>query len=306
MNSAAITGLPAPPAALSGWPWTIGSAPLPDVMPDGSAWPIITIVTPSFNQASYLEHTIRSVLLQGYPRLELIVIDGGSADHSSQVIDRYTAWIAHAVSEADGGPADALNKGFAAASGDIFAFLNADDFYLPGCFEKVALAFQAHPDAGVVCGHGYFANERGELGAAGFSDRWNADRFRHGACVLFQPATFFRRSWYEHAGGFKSSRSTWDMQLWADMALAGARFHTLDEYLAAFRLHAGSITGAIRSRQQRVDDAQIVLDSIRGRPAITADRARAFWYRVQRFVRHPIRSLRQRLYFHTTLGRWSL
>lgn len=99
---------------------------------------------------SVLEQSIRSVLLQGYPRLEFIVIDGRSSDDSIKTIARYETWIKHWVSEPDSGPADALNKGFGVASGDIFGFLNADDFYLPGCLEKVAAGFHAHPSADVV------------------------------------------------------------------------------------------------------------------------------------------------------------
>ena len=298
--------LPPPRNGVGGWPWTTGPTPLPDRMPDGQPWPLISIVTPSFNQAQFIEHAIRSVLLQGYPRLELIVADGGSTDGSAETIARYAPWITHWVSEPDAGPADALNKGFAAASGEIYGFLNADDFLLEGSLEKVAMAFHAQPAADVISGHGYFANTSGELGVRVYSDRWHLDRFLHGTCVLFQPATFFRRSWFDKARGFKTSRSTWDMELWADMAAAGATFHTLDEHLAAFRLHSESITGAAVSRQDRVQDAEAIRNHLRGRPASGLERFRGLGYRAQRFARHPLRALRQRLYFYVTLGRWSL
>jgi len=280
-------------------------------MPDGQPWPRISIVTPSLNQGHYIEQAIRSVLLQGYPNLELIVLelivaDGGSFDDSAGTIARYEAWLTYWVSEPDAGPANALNKGFSAASGDIYGFLNADDFFLEGSLRKVALEFQAHPAADVISGHGYFVNAAGATRVPVFSDRWHLDRFLHGTCVLFQPATFFRRSWFEKAKGFKASRSTWDMELWADLALAGAAFHTTDAFLAAFRLHSGSITAATQSRRDRMGDAVAVRERVRGRHESSRDRVRTLAYRALRFARHPLRTLRQRLYFHSTLGRWSL
>jgi glycosyltransferase involved in cell wall biosynthesis len=100
-------------------------------------------VTPSFNQGDYLEEAIRSVLLQGYPNLNYIVIDGGSEDHSREVIQRYEDWISHWESEPDEGQSHALNKGFARADGELYAYLNSDDLYEPGALFAVAEAFLA-------------------------------------------------------------------------------------------------------------------------------------------------------------------
>ena len=306
MHCPPLTELPPPRTGSLGWPWTIGTAPLPDAMPDGQPWPSISIVTPSFNQGQFIEHAIRSVLLQGYPRLELIVVDGGSSDDTGSVMARYAPWFKHWVSEPDHGPPDALNKGFRVATGDILGYLNADDFYLPGSLEKVATAFRLHPKADVVAGHGFFTDEAGALGARVYSDPWNLTRFSYGACVLFQPSTFFRRPAFESVGGFKPSRSTWDMELWADLGQNGAGFETEHEYLAAFRLHTVSITGTSNSRPARVEDALIVRERLTGHPTTPVDRFLSSGFRIQRFARHPLRTLRQRLYFHSTLGSWSL
>jgi glycosyltransferase involved in cell wall biosynthesis len=307
MQCPSLAELPAPPESVTIWPWTRGSKPLPDTMPDGQPWPLISIVTPSFNQGRFLEQSIRSVLLQGYPRLEFIVIDGGSSDDSPGTIAQYETWLKHWVSEQDGGTADALHKGFRAATGDIFGFLNADDFYLPGCLEKVAAAFHAHPSADVVSGHGYFAKASGELGIPMFSDRWDLDRFRNGACVLVQQATFFRRLAYQRVSSFKHNTSTcWDMELWADLALAGAAFHSMDEFMAAFRLHAGSITGSAGLRQLRLRDSLAVMERMRGRPDSFLDPLLRLLHRARKFSGHPLRTFRQRLFFYSTLGRWSL
>ena len=295
--------LPPPPASRSGWPWTGGPpAPAAEI-----AWPLISIVIPSLNQAAYLEPALRSVLQQGYPRLELIVMDGGSSDGSIDVLSRYAPWLAHWRSQPDDGPADALNQGFALAHGDILGVLNADDFHLPRALEQVAREFALHPDADVVSGHGYFATPEGELGVAAFSDRWHATRFRHGACILFQPATFFRRAAFERAGRFGTLRTLcWDSELWARLAHAGAVFHDSDAFLAAFRLHAGSITGRADLAARRRREARAVFERLNGHPDTLADRLRHYLHRASKLARHPGRMLRQRLFVHAILKRWSL
>jgi hypothetical protein len=193
------------------------------------------------------------------------------------------------------------------ASGDILGVLNADDFLLPDCLATVADEFSANPAADVIAGHGYFASSSGELGVSTFSDPWSWKRFCHGACVLVQPATFFRRAAFEQAGGFRLGGGIcWDMELWADLAQSGAQFHSIDAFLAAFRLHGASITGRPELRTRRRQDAHAVLAQIRGRSPSRLDQFRHYFYRFLKFSRHPARTLRQRLYFHSTLQRWSL
>src|SRR5262245_11264512 len=131
MRCPQLSELPPPPANKKGWPWTEECAQLPDRMPDGSEWPRISIVTPSYNQGAFLEETLRSVLLQGYPNLEYVVIDGGSRDCSVDVIKKYERWIRYWVSEPDRGQSHAINKGFEKTNGDILAYINSDDAYLP-------------------------------------------------------------------------------------------------------------------------------------------------------------------------------
>jgi len=124
-------------------------------MANGQPWPRISIVTPSFNQAEFLEETIRSVLLQGYVNLEYFIIDGGSNDGSVEIVKKYEAWLTGWVSEMDRGQSHAINKGFERCTGDLMTFQNSDDYYLPGTFADAATRFVALRDAAAVVG-GFF------------------------------------------------------------------------------------------------------------------------------------------------------
>jgi len=298
-----VAELPLASPARTGWPWTDGTRP--SLLPDGRSWPRITIVTPSFNQGAFVEESIRSVLLQAYPDLELIVVDGGSTDGSVEATRKYSPWIAHWIVEGDTGPADALNKGFRLATGEILGFLNADDFLLPACLAGVAREFTTHSGADVVSGHGFLAKPSSELGPPSFSDRWDLARFAYGACILVQPATFFRGRAFQQVRGFNGKNQTcWDMELWADMALAGAAFRSVDEFWAAFRLHADSISRSPQLRRQRLQDTRAVRQKMTGRPEAAGDRLYSLLYRVRKFSRHPGRTLKQRLMLRSTLNRW--
>lgn len=278
----------------------------PEKKADGGDWPLVSVVVPSLDQGAFLEAALRSALLQDYPRLEVIVIDGGSTDDSVAILQKYDAWLTAWISSADRGPAHALNKGFGMARGDILATLNADDFLLPGSLRAVAQAFADDETADVIAGHGYLATRAGALGPAIFSDGWNPTRFAYGACVLLQPATFVRRESFVRAHGFRETgRVCWDMELWADLARSGARFRLVEAFLAAHRIHAASISGGIRHVRARRDDARAVMAEFRGRPERRTDRLWHGLYRLAKFGRHPARALRQRAFFRANLGRWT-
>lgn len=125
-----------PTTQKKGWPWDCQTSP--SIYDAGMSWPKITIVTPSYNQGKFLEQTIRSVLLQNYPNLEYIIIDGGSDDETSEILEKYSHWISYSQQEKDGGQGNAINIGFSMGSGLINSWINSDDYYLPETFFMVS------------------------------------------------------------------------------------------------------------------------------------------------------------------------
>lgn len=204
-----------------------------------------SIVTTSFNQAAFLERAIASVLTQDYPEIEYIVVDAGSTDGSREIIEKYREQIDLIIFEPDDGPADGLNKGFQRASGDIFGCLNSDDLLLPKAVSQIAQAFRKTPDTSVVSGHGTVIDADGRVLKSMYSHRFDLRAYAYGACILVQPATFFRKEPFFQVGGFNPiNRVCWDGELWVDLALNGARFSRIHSYLASFRIHGNSINGS--------------------------------------------------------------
>ena len=151
MRCPTLAELPPPPPGRSGWPWTIETPSLPSLRPDGSAWPRISIVTPSYNQGQFIEETIRSTLLQGYPNLEYVIVDGGSTDCTVEIVKRYEPWITYWISEKDRGQAHAINKGLANIRPGIFNWINSDDLLMPSALRIIgAIARNQHAIAGGV------------------------------------------------------------------------------------------------------------------------------------------------------------
>lgn len=144
--------LPTPSQQKTGWPWTeTGVAKDLDVEDE---WPRLTVIMPSYNQGEFIEESIRSVLLQGYPNLEFMIFDGGSSDDTVEVIKKYEKWITHWESKEDRGQSHAINKGFARATGEYVAWLNSDDLHYPNALFDIAKTIKATPDAGMIYGSG--------------------------------------------------------------------------------------------------------------------------------------------------------
>lgn len=196
----------------------------------------ISIITPSFNQAAYLEDTIRSVLAQDYPHLEYLIVDGGSTDGSVDIIRRYERQLAWWVSEPDNGQADAINKGLRRATGDIVAWLNSDDFYLPDALFGALAAFKADPNLVMVYGNAISVNALGRPLNSFVFGNWALDdflRFR----IICQPAVFMRRAAVLEAGLLDESyHFLLDHHLWIRLARLGNVQH-IPLYWAAARQH---------------------------------------------------------------------
>jgi glycosyltransferase involved in cell wall biosynthesis len=184
------------------------------------AQPLVSIVTPSFNQGAFIAATIESVLAQDYPRIEYLVVDGGSTDTTLDLLSRYGERVRW-VSEPDDGQADAINKGIALTRGAIVAWLNADDLYLPGAVARTVAELQAHPQATLVYGQAEFIDRGGAvIGSCSQVEPFNLDRLIDQLDFIVQPATFFRRDAFLAVGGLDAQlRYCLDYDLWIKLAL---------------------------------------------------------------------------------------
>lgn len=199
--------------------------------------PLVSIITPSYNQASFLEHTLRSVLAQDYEPIEYLVIDGASTDGSQAILQRYASRMEYWVSEPDSGQAEAINKGMRRAHGEIVAWLNSDDIYLPGAISRAVQALESDPSLGIVFGDAVSINKQGRptnlqtFSQLGLNDLLN---FR----IICQPTVFMRRSVFEKAGGLDQTyHFMLDHHLWLRMAEIAPIWHVSPPPLAAARYH---------------------------------------------------------------------
>ncbi|BAU12650.1 family 2 glycosyl transferase [Leptolyngbya sp. NIES-3755] len=239
MRCPRLSDLPAPPPGKIGFPWTEECEPIPDTLPNGQAWDKISIVTPSYQQGEFIEETIRSILLQGHPNLEYIIIDGGSTDGTVEMIRKYEPFLTDWVSERDRGQSHAINKGWERATGEILHFLNSDDLLLPGALGTIAQVFSENPAIQVVSG--VCPVKDVEL-----KEELRTKRPRAFDLAYFlldregigQPATFIRREVYEKTGGMDERlHYTLDREYWMRVCLRcpGVQVAQLNQPLAIFR-----------------------------------------------------------------------
>jgi len=205
-------------------------------------FPKITIITPSYNQASFIERTINSVLSQNYPNLEYIIIDGGSTDHSVSIIKKYESKISYWISEKDRGQSHAINKGLARATGEIIGWLNSDDIYYPGALHIIADFFQKQASSQIVYGKAYHIDTDDNQIEEYPTEPWSYERLKI-ICYICQPAVFFRNSVFDLVGTLDESlQYCMDYEFWLR---AGQHINTFDfipVHLAGSRLYATNKT----------------------------------------------------------------
>ena len=205
--------------------------------------PLISIITPSYNQAAFLEQTIQSVLEQDYPNLEYIIVDGASNDGSQEIIKKYASRLAWWVSEPDHGQAEAINKGSARATGEIVAWLNSDDYYLPGAVSAAVAALCASPQTGMVYGDVLAVDGAGRtINTLRYHDWELIDLMCFN--IIGQPAVFFRKDLFEKAGCLDTRyHCMLDHQLWIRLAELAPMLYVKKVWAAA-RFHAAAKNSA--------------------------------------------------------------
>ena len=227
---------------------------------------LVSIVTPSYNQAPFLEQTIRSVVDQDYPSLEYMVIDVASTDGSAEIIQKYSDRLAWWVSEKDKGQGEAINKGLARARGDILAWINSDDYYLPNAVSSAVKIFEENPDVVLVYGDMLAVDQNGETTNVLKYGQYSLDDL---LCfqIIGQPAVFFRRDVFEKTGGLDPSyHFMLDHQLWIRMAQRGKILH-VPHLWAAARYHP-----LAKNRSKPVEfgiEALRILDWVRTQPELS-------------------------------------
>lgn len=242
MHCPTIREIPAPPPGKTGWPWTEESPGRPDVGSDGSPWPKLSIITVTYNAIEFFEESLRSVLLQGYPNLEYIIIDGGSTDGTVELIRKYEPWIACWVSEPDRGQSHAINKGWAAATGDWLGWLNADDIYLPGVFCRAGDFLADNAQIDLIYGDVQYVDATGKPRDINVKSEFSPRDMVMRGGLIHTPAVFWRRSLNDVAGPLDENQHyAMDNDFWLRVA-PHARCRHLPGVMGTFRRHEGSKT----------------------------------------------------------------
>jgi glycosyltransferase involved in cell wall biosynthesis len=247
----------------------------------------ITVVTISFNQGNFLRQCIDSVLIQNYSDIEYIIVDPGSTDGSREIIESYGDRVIRLYGK-DAGPADGLNKGFAVATGDVFYFINSDDYVLPGAFEKAVRCFQSDSSIDVVLAGGLRVNSVGTSEGVFYPSNISAKAYVNGAVTLFQQGMFFKAELFRRVNGFNfENKSCWDGELLFQFILKKAKFKRLMELVAVFRIYPESITGSQRFADKYNADQSRMFKMVYGDDR-SLNKFHRFFYRFKKLFCDPV------------------
>lgn len=243
----------------------------------------ISIVTISFNQKKYLRECIDSVLEQKECEVEYIVVDPGSTDGSRELIESYGNRIVK-VFDSDSGPADGLHKGFSLATGDIYGFINSDDYYLPNALSKVKEFFEMSDTNCFMTGQGYSEDAFG-IRTPIVPGVLSAREMLHRSAVMFQQSTFFPATLYEKVGGINTlNRTCWDYELFLNFLKYGAKHFINKNELAVFRLYEDSISGSGRLKKQYFQELDEIFLEALGRRRGYFDKILTIYLRTKRQI----------------------
>jgi GT2 family glycosyltransferase len=255
MQVPSLKDLPAPPPGKHGWPWTKGPARLSSGQLAHAVLPVISVVTPSYNQGRYIEETIRSVLLQGYPHLEYIIMDAGSTDGSVEIIQKYAPWLTFWYSGPDQGQSDAINKGWKRTTGNILAWLNSDDVYEMDTLAQVAAFFKEHPQTQMAYGNCRIIDGTSAITGRAPTRDFNLRKLVCNTWFISQPSTFFRREAIDRVGNLNEQLfliMDWDLYL--RIALNSLDIRHIPHDLSRCRIgeHTKTSSLPVRSGEEKI------------------------------------------------------
>ena len=262
----------------------------PEASPESDpVWPRISVITPSFNQAPFLERTILSVHNQMYPNLEHIVIDGGSTDGSVDVLEKYGNRLAYWHSRSDQGQCDAINQGVDKATGLFMTWINSDDLLLPGALHRIGSLIREHPDTDLFYGNEVEVDDSDQVTKRVYTINFDLKDFLYEVnIIIHQQSAFWKVELFRELNGLNDCPYAMDYDLFYRMISRGMRWRRIEEFLAAFRMYPDSLTGSGEVKRSRSATVDGIFHQALGRQRNLWDRtAMKYLYKGKRFLSEP-------------------
>ncbi len=252
-------------------------------------WPRITVVTPSFNQADFLERTILSIHNQMYPNLEHIIIDGGSTDESVDILRAYENRLAYWHSRPDHGQCDAINQGAGRATGLFMTWINSDDILLPGALHTIGNLIRQHPDTNLFYGNQVEVDISDRVTKRVYTINFDLKDFLYEVnIIIHQQSAFWKVELFRELGGLNDCPYAMDYDLFYRMISKGISWHRVEDFLAAFRMYPDSLTGSGEVRRSRAGTVDRIFEEAMGRPRNLWDKTvMKYFFKGKRFFSEP-------------------